>query len=505
MTAAKGGGITFIGALFGYAGRFALGFVLARSMGDEQYGLYSLADSAVYLLIGALPLGLSTAILHFVPIFKSWRDETALWKTLQIGLMIPCLTGLMAGIGLFVFAEFFAKTVFHEPQLALPLRIAAFAVPAGTLAAVAVATTQSFKQMQYKVITQDILLTLLKLILFLLLAITGLNAIKAMTAYSVAMIVSCIVLLYFLNRLLPAKRSLHLDIRHMRKMFKFSLPVYMAELLTIFGPNLRTLLLGSLNTIRSVGVFTVASRVSMVGSAFFKSIAVMSMPIVSELYANKEQKKLAHFFHTMSKWTFTVNLPFFLIIILFSRPILSIFGESFIAGSTSLIILACNSLVTAATGICGVMVIMTENTWLNTMNSALRLILTLVLSVWLIPEGGMIGAAIATSGSLMTVNLILTIEVLVLFRLLPYHKGYIKPLIAGGAAVTVAYALLHYVLPEGTLVGTIVGIGTLVGTYVGVILLLGLSPEDRLVLNRLFDRLSHIPLLTELAKRLTKR
>lgn len=500
LTAAKGSGITFTGSLFEYAGRFVLGFVLARFMGDEQYGLYSLTDSVVYLLIGALPLGLGTAILHFVPIFKSQQDETSLWKTLQIGLMIPCLTGLLAGIVLFVFANPLAETVFHEPRLGLLLRIAAVAVFAGTLSAVAIATTQGFKQMQYKVITQNILLTSLKLILILLLAITGLNAIKAITAYSVAMVVSCIALLYFLTRLLPANRPLRLDVQHMKKMFKFSLPVYLAELLTIVGPSIRTLLLGLLNTVRAVGVFTVASRVNMVGSALRSAISTMSMPIVSELYANKEQEKLKHFGKTMSKWTFTFNLPFFLIILLFSRPILSIFGEGFTAGSTSLIILACNNLVTAATGICGVMIIMTENMWLNTMNSALRLILTLTFSVWLIPEGGMLGAAIATAISLMTVNFILTIEVFVLFRFLPYSKGFVKPLIAGGVSVLVVYTLLHYVLKEETLVNTIIGIGVLAGIYTGIILLLGLSPEDRMVLNRLFSRLSRVPLLAKLIK-----
>jgi O-antigen/teichoic acid export membrane protein len=502
LTAAKGSGITFVGSMIEYAGRFLLGFLFARLMGDEQYGLYSLADSAVYLMIGIAPLGLGTAILHYVPIYESRQDRLSLWKTLQIGLTLPFLLSTLAGVGFFLLAEPVSQTIFHEPRVAVLLRITAVAIPAGTLAAIVVAITQSFKLMHYKVIAQDILLTGSKILLTVLLAIGGLNAIRAMSAYTVSMVISCLALLYFLNRLLPRERPRRFkaDFTYLTQMFKFSLPIYVAELLTIFGPNIRTLLLGSLNTVRAVGVFTVASRVNMVGSAFLDAISTMSMPIVSELYANHEHKKLRHFYKTMTKWTFAFNLPFFLLIVLYSRQILSWFGESFVVGSSSLIILAASNLITAATGICGVMVIMTDNVWLNTLNSALRLVFILALSVWLIPTGGVVGAAMATAIGLMTVNFILTLEVFFLFRLTPYNKMILKPLLAGLLAATVAYTLKTWLLDTETLIGTLLGMLVLGGAYIGTIVALGLSAEDRLILDRLFSRLYRVPLVERLLR-----
>lgn len=491
LAAAKGGGTIFLGTMIEYIGRFLLGFVLARFMGDEQYGLYSLADSMVYLMIGIAPLGLGTGLLHFIPIFKSQNDEPALWKTLQMGLGIPAAVSLVIGSGFFFFARPLAETVFHEPRMALLLRIVAVCVPAGTIAAVVVAISQGFKRMKYKVIAQDILLTFSKLALSLLLAISGLDAIRSLTAYSVSMVLSCLVLLYLLGRLLPRSRAPRPDFAHLTRMFKFSLPVYLAELLTIFGPNIRTILLGSLNTVRSVGVFTVATRVNMVGSAFLNSITTISMPIVSELYARREHDKLRHFYQTMTKWTLAFNLPFFIFILLFAEPILSLFGRSFVSGSAGLIILALSNLIAAATGICGVMVIMTENVWLNTVNSALRLIFTIALSVWLIPTGGVIGAAVATALSLIIVNLILTIEVFVLFKLSPYNKNVIKPLIAGVLSGVVAYAL-KVVWGHSTLVGMVFGAGVLAITYAGMMWVLGLSEDDRIILDRLFGRVNHL-------------
>ena len=497
LTAAKGGGITFVGTLVEYIGRFGLGFLLARLMGDEQYGLYSLTGSAVYLMIGLAPLGLGTGLLHFIPIFGNREDRESLQRTLQIGFALPLIISLLIGAAFLVFADSLALTVFHEPRLALLLRIAAISVPCGTVASVAVSATQGFKQMKYKVIAQDILLTVLKLVLTALLAITGLSAVKAMTAYSVAMVASCLALLYFLRRITPIKPSLQWDLPHTRKMLGFALPVYIAELLTIFGPDIRTLLLGSLNTIRAVGVFTVASRINMVGAAFLNSISTMSMPIVSELHASKERAKLKHFYQTMTKWTFMVNLPVFLVILLFARPLLLLFGESYVSGSTGLVILACSNLVSAATGICGVMVIMTDNVWLNTTNSVIRLVSTLALSLWLIPTGGVVGAAVATAVSLSLVNLLVTIEVFALFRFLPYNRSFVKPIIAGLLSALATYATIHGAFKSESLGSAALGITVCLAVYVGAILLLGLSVEDRMVLGRLYHRLSRVRVLAK--------
>lgn len=491
VTAAKGSGITFIGALIEYAGRFLLGFLLARLMGDEQYGLYSVTDSAVYLMIGLAPLGLGTGLLHFVPIATSRHDDKMLWQTLQISLLLPLLLSLGIGLGFLGLADTLAVNLFHEPRIANLLRLTAIAVPAGTLGSILVAATQSFKVMRYKVIAQDLLLTLSKLVLTGVLALTGLNVVKAMSVYSFSMVLSCLALLYFLNRLLPRERPRRLlwEGSHLRNMFKFSLPVYLAEMLTLFGPNIRTLLLGSLNTMRAAGIFTVAARVNMVGSIFLNGISTISMPIVSELYANHETQKLRQFYQTATKWTFAFNLPFFLIVLLFARPILSLFGTSYVAGATGLLILALSNLIAAATGLCGVVVIMTNNVWLNTFNAALRLIFTVTFSFWLIPTGGVNGAALATAISLIAVNLILTVEVFLLFRLTPYNRTILKPLLAGLVAGGLTYALKQWGFGgQETWGPTLLGLALLGITYGGVLVALGLSPEDRLILDRLYRR-----------------
>jgi O-antigen/teichoic acid export membrane protein len=117
------------------------------------------------------------------------------------------------------------------------------------------------------------------------------------------------------------------------------------------------------------------------------------------------------------------------------------------------------------------------------------LVLGTVLSFWLIPRFGVVGAAIAITGVGCILNLVRILELFVLFRLLPYNKSFIKPLVAGVVAAMAAYAIARWVFVESNLVGTVLNIGFLMAVYVAVMLLLGLSEEDRIVLARLCGRL----------------
>jgi O-antigen/teichoic acid export membrane protein len=490
LTSAKGGAINFVGTLFGYAGQFALGLLLARFMGAEQYGLYSLADTALSLATGLALLGLGEAVVRYVSIFADRRDEGGLWGTLQIGLGIPFIIGVLAGMFLFVFADSFARLAFQEPRLAPLLRIVAFTIPFSTLMYSAASATQGFKQMQHKVIAQDISMAVIKLILVAaVIVFIGLNAVRAMTVYAIAVIAASVMLLYFLHRLFPVNRPFRAARLNTKQMLVFSLPLYFSRLIAMFGSNLQTVLLGVLNTVTSVGVFTAASRVSTIGTLFHSSIVVSAMPVVSELYSRGEKEQLGHVYQTMTKWTFTFNLPMFLIIIMFSKPILSIFGDSFVAGSFALTILAFGSLVNAGTGICGVLITMTGYTWLRTINSLLVLALTLTLNLLLIPRMGIVGAAIAGAGATALSNLARLLQVFLLFRLLPYNRSFIKPVLAGLAALAVTLVATRWVFTGTSLIYAAVNVTFLLVTYVAMILLLGLSEDDQIVLERLQRRL----------------
>lgn len=489
LTAAKGGSVTFAGSLFTYAARFVMGILLARFLGAENYGLYNLALTVATLAAGLALLGMSSALVRYISLYNSRRDTEGLWGILQVGIGLPTALSLVMAGATYVLADSIAHTVFQEARLAPVLRLASLLIPFFTTIEALVAATRGFKKMHYAAIAQNITQPMIQLILVAALAIIGLNATRAVAAQLPATLVVTLMLVYFLNKLFSLKRPIRAARRETGQILKFGMPLYLTYLIQTFRKDIQVFLLGALNTVTAVGVFTLAAQVNQIGSMFHDAVVTVSMPIIAELFDRGEREPLAKFYQTATKWTFSLNLPLFLVVILFRGPILSIFGESFAGGSAALAILAWGNLVNTGTGVCGVILNMTEKTTLTLLNSVLLFILVTGLNVLLIPQWGLIGAAVASLTAVVVINLLRLLEVFILFRLLPYNSSFIKPIVAGLTALVTVWSIGQLFDTEANLVYTAISAAILLIIYSGMILLLGLSDEDRLVLARISRRL----------------
>jgi O-antigen/teichoic acid export membrane protein len=141
-------------------------------------------------------------------------------------------------------------------------------------------------------------------------------------------------------------------------------------------------------------------------------------------------------------------------------------------------------MVDIGTGMCGAVIDMTGYTRLKVVNAVVQFLLSLSLSILLIPTWGIVGAATAALVGFSSINVLRLLEVFILFRLLPYNLSVMKPVAAGLAGLATAL-IVDQVLPSAVspIYAAVSGAMLLI-VYIGIILLLGLSPEDRLVLAR---------------------
>jgi O-antigen/teichoic acid export membrane protein len=488
LLAAKGGGITFAGKLFTFGCRLVITFLLARLLGSEHYGLYNLSLTTLTVIAALAALGLDTAMVRYIAMFAQRRDDARVWGTIQLGLGVTVALSLWLGGGLYLLSDVIAVRIFHEPRLGPLLRLASAVVPFLTLSNVIAAATQGFKKMQYATLARDVTQPLLRLLLIAGLIVVGVSAAGALVIYGLAVAISAAMLLSFLHRrLFSLRRAPGTARRESREIFQFALPVFFSDLMTTFRDNVQTLLLGALNTVSSVGVFAVANQLNMVGSMFQSAVATAARPIIAELYDQGKWAQMGRIYQTTTKWSFMLNLPIFLTIVLFPSQILAIFGESYVVGSPALVLLACGIMVDISTGMCGIILDMTGHAGWKLINSIIRLGISLGLSALLIPPWGVMGAATSALVAVGTINLLRMIQVYSLFRLLPYDASFAKPILAG--LVAIGLAKLGQLLPAPSGISTFIQIVVLFAVYAGAILRLGLSPEDRMVLARLRTRL----------------
>ncbi len=481
--AAKGGGITFAGKLFEYAGRFVLSIIVARIIGAEQFGLYTLAFTVVTLTSSLALLGLPGSVVRYLPIAIREKDKEQVLGIIQVSAMLPVFLSIILAIFVFFFAEALANQLFAEPSLFAVLRLSSFAIPVVTLISVVASINLGFKKVKYNVYANQLAQQIIKILLTITLLFIGFGVMGVVFAQIAASLIALALLIYFVYTYFPFKFSFRAGQREPGKLLRFSLPIYLGQLVSQLGGSFETLVLGFLGLTAGVGIYSVALRLSVVGNLFFVSIIMISMPIISDLYSQGELLRLEKFYQTTTKWSVTFNIPIFLTFLLFADSLLALFGADFTAGATGLIILSVGSLINAATGICGPMINMTGHQTLTFVNAVVYLTATLLLDILLIPRFGVTGAALAGSLTIMLVNFLRAGEIFVLLKMLPYNKSFLKLIAAGLLAAGLTYAADQFLITYSPLARVGAGMTLLWGSYALLVVLFKLSAEDQILLD----------------------
>ncbi len=489
-TAAKGGGVVFAGKLFAWGSRFVIAVILTNILGAAGVGLYELAFTAATIATSFAVLGLDSAVIRWVSMFQHRDDRAGMLGVLVTGVGLPGLVSIAIGVALILFPQTIADRVLNQPTAASLLPIAGFLVPFMVLNRQLGAALQGLKRIEYAVLAEQFSQPPIRfLLLMALLALVGLSPANALAASTVAAGAATLILTWYLvryARLREKPRQFRLETR---ELIVFSLPIWFSNIVITVGKNLQVLLLSALDTLRSVGIFAIALHVNLLASLFHTSVVQSSLAIFAELNDRGDRAGLGHMYQTTSKWTFSLNLPLFIVIVLFPGALLSVFGSDFVTGAPALVILGLEALTNSATGTSGSLLDMTGHTRVKLVNSTVAVAASLVLNLLLIPQYGLMGAAIAALCATLAVNLLRIGQVWYLLRLVPYDASFAKPLLAGALALGAGYgvAVLTGSLPS--FVQLAVGGAAIVATYAFAIIRLGLTPDDRMVLDRAWRKL----------------
>ncbi len=471
LATAKGGGFLAAGTVFEFATRFVIALILARSLGANDYGLYVLAISAASLFAGISLLGTDDAMVRYVAILSGRRDDDGVTGTMQIGFGMALLGGLVMGGILFLCAGPIAVDLFHAPELARVLHLFAVVVPFLAVSNTLLGMARGFRRMDYAALSQNVLQSLVRVVLVAIFALGGwLHLYAAAIAFGLSDVAASLALIALLNREFPLKRSLDLRARRdLRAIFGFALPLWLAGLLRQFRRNIQNVMLGVMSSVANVGIFAIANRVNLVAGVSSQSIYIASRPLMAQLHDRRDHEALGGLYTATTRWTFGINIPFFLVMVLYPGSLLLAFGKPFVAGATSLVILACGQMVDAGTGTCQGMIDMTGHTRVKLANAVALTTLLIGGGALLIPRWGVVGAAVASFVAVSSVNVASIVEVWMFEKLIPFDRSFLKPALAGLGAF-VAGLFLRARMPVVTSTAALFQAAIVSIVYIGLLL-----------------------------------
>jgi O-antigen/teichoic acid export membrane protein len=487
LETARGAGFLAGGSFFELGCRFVMALLLARTLGASSYGLYILAVSAASLFFGISLLGLDDAMVRYVAMLSGRKDEAGVRGTIEVGLGFAVPTGVLMGVGLYFAADPIATTVFHEPRLGRMLELVAVVVPFLTVSNVLAGAARGFRRMDYVALSENVVQSLARIVLLgVFLLFGGLTTVTAVVIFGLSDIASTVTLTLLLDKYVHWRTLHRADARRdFGEIFKFAFPLWLSGLLRQFRSYLAALILGASGSAANVGIFAVVTNVNTVAHVCLLSIYVAVRPTLAQLHDRGDRHGLGEVYRAATRWSLALNIPFFLVTVLYPDAILGVFGHAFAAGATALIILSVAELVNAGTGVCGPIIDMTGHTKLKLVNSLVWTVLVVGGSAVMIPAWGVVGAATAAFLAVIVVNGLCVVEVWWIERLLPFDATFIKPVVAGTVAFAFGWLLATW-KPVGEQLAPAIVQGLLVtGVYAGLVFGLGLAADDRLVLARI--------------------
>ena len=191
--------------------------------------------------------------------------------------------------------------------------------------------------------------------------------------------------------------------------FLVSLPLMLSAGMQILLRQIDILMIGSIVDTKSAGIYSAASRISDVVTLGLTAVNTITAPLVSKHFSNLDKVALKRLANKAAKYSFFVTTLTAIMIAIFSRWLLNLFGSDFTAANDALLIMLIGQVVNSVTGPVGVFLSMTGH-----QNAILAIIstttlLNFVMNYVLISLLGIKGAAIATTISMITWNALMFI------------------------------------------------------------------------------------------------
>lgn len=191
-----------------------------------------------------------------------------------------------------------------------------------------------------------------------------------------------------------------------KELLKFSIPLIMANMTTIFLGKVGILMLGSMATNKDVAIYQIITQIAGFIGLLLIIFSSVFAPQIAKFFHEKEMQKVKYLYIKSTRILFGIGLAFAVIVILFSDEILWIFGDEFVDGKIALIYLVGGQFVNVAVGGVWTLLAMTGKPKLQMYANIFSLFLNIVLNAILIPYYGFLGAAISSMICISITNII---------------------------------------------------------------------------------------------------
>jgi len=167
------------------------------------------------------------------------------------------------------------------------------------------------------------------------------------------------------------------------------------------------LMLRPMTSADEVGLYSIPLKLASYINFIIVSFNAVIAPNIAKYHAEGNTEGIQNIVTKASKALAVLGVLAALFLVVGHTFILGLFGEDYLAGDVVLFVLIGGQLINVFCGPVGNILIMADQEWLASKCFLVAIAVNISLNFWLIPEHGMLGAAIATSIGVAVANFLL--------------------------------------------------------------------------------------------------
>jgi len=217
---------------------------------------------------------------------------------------------------------------------------------------------------------------------------------------------------YRLLQILRERRILEVIARRnvilpVRALFRFGLPLLSSDVVFLLRTNAVIILLQYLATSNQVAAYGAVLPLARQNLLVYQSFSFLFVPAAARFFARRDHERLHDLYWRTSTWIAVATFPAFALTLGLAEPLTTLlFGARYADAGAVLAILAVGHYVSAALGFNALTLRVQGAVRLIVTVDAIAAVANVLLSILLIEEYGALGAAIATSTTLVVQNLL---------------------------------------------------------------------------------------------------
>lgn len=382
-----------------------LRIVLGRELGPSGLGVYTLVFTIYIFGMQFAAFGIGSALTKYVAEFNDNLAKTK--EYISSGMIGSLITGSVMGVVLYLLSNIISISIFNIPEMVSLLKVTALCFPFIAINKAVLGTLNGFRRMKAFAFIDVALNVIILLVSVFLVIFLDMKVLGAVLGLVIPTIILGLISIFFVRSSLIYPNGTFLQNNILRDVLRFGLYVVLGNSIGYLYTHIDSLMIGYYLNEEDVGFYAVAAIFIQGITLIPSAIQRVTSPTITKDHTKKEYGSIVKLLKNVTLKVFLLSSLFSLFLVVFGKTlILTIFDNMFLPSYLPLIILLIGYTIYSTFMSIGTFYSSIGYVELSYKIALFSAILNIVFNIAFIPKYGIIGAAMATSTSLIVLTLV---------------------------------------------------------------------------------------------------